>query len=293
MLDLKRRELKKIFLCAVYLPGRICGHNVRLERVEALYEGGKRFDFVIDQSHYAQSGNQMWDEFCAFCAECGLDTSNGEVWYSEHTDEDYSSEAAPCADCSYSNCYVFTDDLDYLAGWNTRYMRWQYEDKSTHLKEQLSFEDFKDKCGYNSAGGARAIRELYLRFRQEIDKDYFTAEELQTMANYVRKRCFTPFGKIEWSMVRLLAFDSTLFSSCAQVLIDGCCDDEVEQDDLFDFFQTVYYDFCDTYVNADGSEIDKNYRLSLNYGAPMVERGGLRFKEWYNAMYDKLKAGQN
>lgn len=288
MNSLKRREVKKVFLCAVYLPKRICGHEVRLERVEALYDGTKKFDFVLDQSNYAQSGSRMWHEFCNFCADCGLTAFDGEVWYSEHTDEDYCGEVALCRDCSYSNCYVFTDDLDHLSAWSTKYMRWEYTDKCVHLAEQLSFEAFKDKCGYNSAGGAAAMRELYYAFRRYIDKDSFTADELQTMANYARKKSFEPFGKIEWAMARLLAFDSTLFSSCAQALSDSCGDDEIEQNYLFDFFQTIYYDLCDTYVNADGSEIDKNYRMSRNYGALMVERGGPRFAEWYDVMYDKL-----
>ena len=295
MTDLKRREMKKVFLCAVCLPKRICQDGIRLERVEAIYEGGNRFNYVFDQSNYVDSCWQMWDKLREFCADCGLTVKDGEVWYSEYTDEDYNGSFVHCEVCKYSNCFVFTDNLEYLSKWRTKYMHNEFRDKCTHLEKPLSFEMFKEYCDYKSSGGAAALWELYGEFRRAIDKDSFTLNELHTMAEYVRDKRDRVFGReffqIEWAMVRLLCFDKVLFQSCAEMLIDCYEGEGQDEEELFYFFNDIYFDYCDAYICADGRPIDKDYNLPRRYAAVMAESCGSRFAAWYDRMYKKLNDG--
>lgn len=201
-----QNQIGRVFAHAFMLPETACDRRCRLERLVAVSEDGKEFCGEVDQNRYQDSCWEIWDAFRAYCAKLGLRSRWGEVWYSESIDKAFRGQAASCTECKYADCFILSDNMEYLAHWELRRMEWEYSEKSVHLSAPISMEELKAICGYDAANEPYAGRDLYRRYREVIDKDTFSEEECLRMAKYVEDNhaSASNFGKISACLIEAL-----------------------------------------------------------------------------------------
>lgn len=176
-------QSKKVFAHVYRMPDEIC--SSRVKSLTAISEEGEEFLYEADQTRYFESAWEMWEAFCAFCRKLGMRRGCDELWYSESVCERFDGQAVPCEECKPSNCFFLRDYLESLGCWETMYMEYEYPKKCIHLAHPVSFEDFKKQCGYDVGKEPYAGRDLYRRFSAEIDKEKFTGQECERMAQYI------------------------------------------------------------------------------------------------------------
>lgn len=254
-------EKKRVFAHAFMLPATICDQHCRLQRLVAVPESGEAFCGEVDQSRYLDSCWEIWDRFRKYCAKLGLRSGRDEVWYSESVNEVVDEPVAPCTSCKYSDCFILSDNMEYLAHWELQRMEWVYSRKSIHLAVPVSIEELKISCGYDAANEPYSGRDLYRKYREVIDKDTFSEEECLRMAKYVKENHSFASGHGETSgcmieaLVRLKKDAPELYHKCnALLLADFKNATEDEQEVLCDFFDWLYEEECDRYYAKYGQE---------------------------------------
>ena len=104
---------RKVFAHGYLVPKESCGCGCRTVRLVAVSEDGREFSYTVDESRYALSGSELWDAFEAYLKECGI-APGDEIWFSQSYDETFRGTLAPCEPCRYSNCFVLSDNMEYL-----------------------------------------------------------------------------------------------------------------------------------------------------------------------------------
>lgn len=69
---------------------------------------------------------------------------------------------------------------------NTLWLDYEYEIRSFQLSEEETFQRFQERGGYDAAKEPYAGRDLYRRYKEEIDKVKFTQAECLRMEKFIR-----------------------------------------------------------------------------------------------------------
>ena len=176
---------RKVFAHGYLVPKEMCGCGCRTARLVAVSEDGREFSYTVDESRYALSGWELWDAFEAYLKECGI-APGDEIWFSQSYDQTFQGTLAPCEPCSYSNCFVLSDNMEYLLPNGMKELRYEYLLRAAFLGRKQSFDAFQKECGYDPANEPYAGREFYHAYKQQMDKDVFSPEECGKIAAYFR-----------------------------------------------------------------------------------------------------------
>ena len=169
-------EERRIFAHALLVPEDVCREDCKVIKFTAISADGKRFCYEPDLNDYCRDGWQMWDAFAAFCKACGLTKRRGDVWFAS-SHEERATSYAPCNPCNTANCFDIFDQLCYLAEWETMFFEREYYCKSFLCKPRLTYDEFCKNCGYESLKDAEDVRGLYIKFKEDIDKDIYSRAE--------------------------------------------------------------------------------------------------------------------
>ena len=181
----KCEKQRKVFAHGYLVPKEMCGCGCRTARLVAVSEDGREFSYTVDESRYALSGWELWDAFQAYLKECGI-APGDDIWFSQSYDQTFQGTLAPCEPCSYSNCFVLSDNMEYLLPNGMKELRYEYLLRAAFLERRQTFDEFRKECGYDPANEPYAGRELYHAYKQQVDKDVFSPEECRKIAAYFR-----------------------------------------------------------------------------------------------------------
>ena len=181
-----RQSIKRVFAHVFMLPKRYCEYGSRAHSIVAVSNDDSEFRFEIDQCRYGESHAEMKRAFLLFCRECGVKRGRGEVWYSESVKEEFQEDISLCGDCPKRSCFHFVNDMLCLYSIKTLWLDYEYEKRCFHLPEAETFAEFKQKYGYDAAKEPYAGRDLYCRYKEDIDKEKFTEEECLRMGEFIR-----------------------------------------------------------------------------------------------------------
>lgn len=236
-------QKKKVFAHAFRMPDEIC--SSRVKSLVAVSENGEEFSYEIDQTRYTESAWEMWDAFCDYCRGLGMQRGWDELWYSESVCERYNGKSLPCAECKASNCFFLKEYMESLGCWETKYMEYEYREKCIHLAHPVSFEDFKKQSGYAVGREPYAGRDLYRRFSEEIDKEEFTEQECERMAQYIADnrelvledplQCVNIFSRLRKNA-------PALYESSLKLLWDGYDGKSENERQALDYFAVLLSD---------------------------------------------------
>lgn len=240
-------EEKIIFAHALLVPEDVCHEDCKVIKFTAVSSDGKRFCYEPDLNDYCRDGWQMWDAFAAFCKECGLTKRRGDVWFAS-SHEERATSYAPCNPCNTANCFDIFDQLCYLAEWETMFFEREYYCKSFLCKSRLTYDEFCKNCGYESLKDAEDVRGLYVKFKENIDKDIYSRVECVEIAQYVHDNICGIYGGADtrtWldmqifiahSLLRLARSARDMFEDVFDFLCDDCKKrNRAEQKIFYDF----------------------------------------------------------
>lgn len=228
-------QIKKVFAHAYMMPEALC--CCRVKSLVAVSEDGKEFSFEVDQTDYSKSASEMWEAFCAYCRELGLQRGRDEVWFSSSDCERFDGKFVPCPACKFSVCFSLGDNFEYLGNWETMHMEYEYPEKCIHLAHPVSFEEFKAQSGYDVSREPYAGLELYRKFSAEIDKERYTEEECERMAKYIADEreglIFDPVQCVD-ILLRLWKSSPALYLRSYELLWSGYENGSEEERDALD-----------------------------------------------------------
>lgn len=245
----------------------------RYEFLSAVSEDGKHyFEFTINQNDYRGSVQKCWTKFEAFCkSKCGLtDSKDCYVWFAHDMGMNPNE---PCYDFigDFDNelCVDFDHELG-CCGWCCyETLETNYYYQCTHIKKPLSFVQFKQQNGYSIEDEPFATKRLYNAYKAEIDKSEYSEEEIENIAEYIRKHAYDYYSgfsqcwKLIESFLKLAGFDKRTFVLCMDYLIE--CHKQKRQErqvkDIDKKFKSFIEDyFAETYyyekLNNEYSEQD-------------------------------------
>ena len=240
-------EERRIFAHALLVPEDVCREDCKVIKFTAISADGKRFCYEPDLNDYCRDGWQMWDAFAAFCKECGLTKRRGDVWFAS-SHEERATSYAPCNPCNTANCFDIFDQLCYLAEWETMFFEREYYCKSFLCKPRLTYDEFCKNCGYESLKDAEDVRGLYIKFKEDIDKDIYSRAECVEIVQYVHDNIGGIYGGADtrtWldmqifithSLLRLARSARDIFEDVFDFLCDDCKKrNRAEQKIFYDF----------------------------------------------------------
>lgn len=168
------KEVKRVFLYGKKTKGDIA----KLDRISAVSEDEKhKFDFIIEQNTYDESVANMKAAFEKFCVdECGFDNSEYcDVWLLDDV---------PLKGLDFEN------DISWWLGsvdWGCYdCIEFEFKNKIFHLKNSLSFEEFKTANGYDESKEPFETKRIYEIFKREIDKREFDKDELSRIVQFIK-----------------------------------------------------------------------------------------------------------
>lgn len=260
-----------VFAHAYMLPENSCQYGCRTRALVAISEDGAEFHFEVDQSRYNESGYEMWDAFCNYCKALGLNPRNGDMWFSISQDKVLSSDILPCKPCEGIHCFNLSDNMEYLSCWNLKRMEQEYESGSIHLKNPLSFAAFMAESGYDEANEPYAGRDLYRKYKEEIDKDSFSEEECARMVKFIAEHTHLACGvstaaeeqKLIVALLRLSRDAPELYEKSLELIFEKHKGTDSEEKLLLcDFITWLYYEYSECAWNRKALEADLLCRKS-------------------------------
>lgn len=239
---------RKVFAHGYLVPKGSCGCGCRTARLVAVSEDGREFSYTVDENRYALSGSELWDAFEAYLKECGV-APGDEIWFSQSYDETFRGTLASCEPCKYSNCFVLSDNMEYLLPNGMKELGYEYSLRAAFLERKQTFDEFRKECGYDPANEPYAGRELYHAYKQQVDKDEFSPEECGKIAAYLRAGIgkIGAVGELVWvEALRVLLRDAPMLF--AEVLDEFCTMyeglNEDEREMWTDLIELVHSELC-------------------------------------------------
>ena len=253
-------EKKKVFAHMFLLPKSICEYGSRVFSLVAVSDDGKEFRREVDQTRNRESVGEVKAAFVTFCRECGVKRGRGEVWYSESVLEEFHQEVPACADCQKRSCFYFVNYMLCQHSINTLWFDYEYEIRSFQLPDEETFQRFQKRCGYDAAKEPYAGRDLYRRYKEEIDKEKFTQEECLRMEEFIRNnrevayadrysfRCWEKnkaYLQLIEAILRLYRDAPALCKNGLDCICENCeSKSREEQHALFAFIESLLDEYC-------------------------------------------------
>ena len=296
-------EKRKVFAHMFLLPKSICEYGSRVFSLVAGSDDGKEFRREVDQTRYRESVGEVKAAFVTFCRECGVKRGRGEVWYSESVLEEFHQEVPACTDCQKRSCFYFVNYMLCQHSINTQWLDYEYEIRSFQLSEEETFQRFQERCGYDAAKEPYAGRDLYRRYKEEIDKGKVTQAECLRMEEFIRNnrevayadryffRCWeknkTYLQLIE-AILRLFRDAPSLCKNGLDCLCEKCeSKSREEQRALFAFIESLLDEYCTRVSPPSCFEWDiwdcDLYRF-------MAEQEGACFVNWAQQLRAEIEA---
>lgn len=296
-------EKKKVFAHIFLLPKSICEYGSRVFSLVAVSDDGKEFRREADQTRYRESVGEVKAAFVTFCRECGVKRGRGEVWYSESVLEEFDQEVPACADCQKRSCFYFVNYMLCQHSINTLWFDYEYEIRSFQLPDEETFQRFQKRCGYDEAKEPYAGRDLYRRYKEEIDKEKFTQEECLRMEEFIRNnrevayadrysfRCWEKnkaYLQLIEAILRLYRDAPALCKNGLDCICENCeSKSREEQHALFAFLESLLDEYCERVSSPSCFERDvwdcDLYRF-------MAEQEGACFVNWVQQLRAEIEA---
>lgn len=296
-------EKKKVFAHMFLLPKSICEYGSRVFSLVAVSDDGKEFRREADQTRYGESVGEVKAAFVTFCRECGVKRGRGEVWYSESVLEEFDQEVPACADCQKRSCFYFVNYMPCQHSINTLWFDYEYEIRSFQLPDKETFQRFQKRCGYDEAKEPYAGRDLYRRYKEEIDKEKFTQEECLRMEEFIRNnrevayadrysfRCWEKnkaYLQLIEAILRLYRDAPALCKNGIDCICENCeSKSREEQHALFVFLESLLNEYCERVSSPSCFERDvwdcDLYRF-------MAEQEGACFVNWVQQLRAEIEA---
>lgn len=294
---------RKVFAHMFLLPKSICEYGNRVFSLVAVSDDGKEFRREADQTRYRESVGEVKEAFVTFCRECGVKRGRGEVWYSESVLEEFDQEVPACADCQKRSCFYFVNYMLCQHSINTLWFDYEYEIRSFQLPDEETFQRFQKRCGYDAAKEPYAGRDLYRRYKEEIDKEKFTQEECLRMEEFIRNnrevayadrysfRCWEKnkaYLQLIEAILRLYRDTPTLCQNGIDCICENCeSKSREEQRALFAFIESLLDEYCTRVSPPSCFEWDiwdnDLYRF-------MTEQEGAGFVNWIQKLRAEIEA---
>ncbi len=275
------KEIKRIFL----FIKRAEGDGTIIERVCAISEDEKHnFKFELCQTDYEESVEKLKAEFEKFCVgECGFDNSEYcEVWLLDDM----------------SLKLDFQNDIIWWLGsvnWCCYdCVEFEFKNRSFHLKNGLSFEEFKAVNGYDESKEPFETKRIYEVFKREIDKREFDKDEIGRIVNFIKvdnysKLFAATYKKYPMRLQLRNAFCALYHSDKAEYekqIANVCCAVKNKITAMFSGIANIFSELPETYhetydyddwVAYEGDESNKDIPIYLHKYFDIIPEGMMKY----------------
>ena len=139
----------------------------------------------------------------------------------------------------------------------------EYYCKSFLCKPRLTYDEFFKSCGYECLKDAEDVRGLYIKFKEDIDKDIYSRAECAVIAQYVRDNIGGIYGGADtrsWLDTQIFIARSLLRLACSardmfDDVFDSLCDECKKRNSAE---QKIFYDFL-IYLGVEYQEESREY----------------------------------
>ena len=159
----------------------------------------------------------------------------------------------------------------------------EYYCKSFLCKPRLTYDEFFKSCGYESLKDAEDVRGLYVKFKEDIDKDIYSRAECVEIVQYVHDNIGGIYGGADtrtWldmqifithSLLRLARSARDIFEE----VFDSLCDDCKKRNRVE---QKIFCDFL-IYLGVEYQEENREYLKAILPPFLYTNKSGAWLKE--------------